>query len=233
MATTYEMIIRQGAKRCNAIIAANAQAGAIETAYATSPITSTQLNSPDFPWTSWKDSLITAEEKLARRIANNPHCSYRTNITSQTALLVNLAALPSVDSGSNKIIGEWGDVKDASDGRICTLKPIPRIARILRLNLKGSYYHFNLISGQRITHTRSSVVIDVCTFNRTSRTTAINTITNPILLSDALEEAYVCGLVSMIVGDDNFSAQATIYRGHFDDTLKEIDAMGREEEMAA
>jgi hypothetical protein len=33
----------------------------------------------------------------------------------------------------------------------------------------------------------------------------------------------------MMVSDDNFNAQAQTYRGYFDDTLKEIDGMGREE----
>jgi hypothetical protein len=193
---TVEQVIRQAALRCNAIIAATALAGARETAYATSPITSTQLNSPDFPWTSWKDGFIGIEEKLSRRIANNPYCSYRSNITSQTATLANLASLPGVDASGNKIIGEWGDVKDSSDGGICTLKPLARIARILRLPLKGNYYYFNLISGQRITHTRTSVVGDVCTYNSTARRTAINTVTSSVLLADALEEAYVCGLTS-------------------------------------
>lgn len=231
MSVTYEQIIRQAAKRCMAIIpSGGALAANYETAYATSPITSTQLNSPDFPWTAWKDSLLTIEEKLARRIANNRNCSYRTNISTQTDTLTNLQLLPSADSGLNKIIGEWGDVKDPTTGQICTVKPVPRIRRIVSLGsyLRLDYYYYNLIASQRITHTRPTVVIDVCTFNRTTRTTAINTITNAILLSDALEEAYVCGLTSMMVGDDNFTVQAGVYRTYLDDTLKEIDGMGRE-----
>src|SRR4051812_39826273 len=96
---SYQEIIRQAAKRCQAIIpAGGALAANFEAAYITSPITPDQLNSPDFPWTAFKDSLLTIEEKLARRIASNRNCSYRTNITTQTDALTNLQLLPSTDS---------------------------------------------------------------------------------------------------------------------------------------
>ncbi|HWT01200.1 MAG TPA: hypothetical protein VN256_13205 [Pyrinomonadaceae bacterium] len=78
------------------------------------------------------------------------------------------------------------------------------------------------IDGNRIYHTRTNVVIDCCAYSKTDQLTAIGTLTNNMLLPDVLEEAMVCGIVSMLVRDDAFMQQAQVYKSYFDQTLSWI-----------
>jgi hypothetical protein len=232
MACSFESVIRQAGVRINAITGATP--ALLETAYTTSPLTTSQVVSPDFTLSVLKDTLLLVEEKLVNAVANfkvkevSPkgvvsyrYHEWRTSITSQTASLAHKAALPSVDSSNNKIVGVYGSVFDASDNIACEEMALQDI-RIAVRNANSwvlvpvyGYY----INGNRIHHTRTNVVIDVCTYNRTTRATAIGTITDPILLPDAAEEAYVCGIISLLVRDDAFTAQSQIYRSYFESTL--------------
>lgn len=174
------------------------------------------------------------EEKLAKAVANfrvketSPtgvvsyrYHEWRTSLVSQTANIAHLGAIPSVDASSNKIIGVYGSVFDATSSIACEEMPLQDIQIAVRNS--GSWrlseiYGFH-IEGERMHHTRTNVKMDVCTYNKTTRQTAIDTLTNSILLPDAAEEAYVCGMVSMLVRDDAFVGQAQTYRQYFNDTL--------------
>lgn len=222
MATSYNSVIRQAAIRINGI--AGTTSAALEAAYITTPLTTTQLDSADFPLSVLKDTCLLVEEKLATAIANTGNHPWRRILQSQTADIAHEAAIPSTDSGSNQIIGIYGSVYDSSDGSVCSEMAMDDIRIAVRNAnswLVTPVYGFK-IDGGRIFHTRTNVKIDVCTYNRTTRQTAIDTLTNAILLPDALEEAYVNGTVSLLVRDDAFTQQAQTYRGYFNDALASI-----------
>lgn len=220
--TTYEQIIRAVALRVQAI--AGSSSAAVQSAYVTTPITTTQIDSPDFPLAPLQDACINAEEKLAHAIANAGNHPWRANLASVTGSLAHKAALPAVSTGSKPIIGIWGSVYDASSGIVCTEKPLEVIRRLVQN--PGSFYvlsnYFFKIDGQRIYHTRTNVVIDCCIYSRSDQTTRIATVTNTILLPDVLEEAYVAGALSVLLRDDAFMPQAAIFRSYFNDTLAQI-----------
>lgn len=232
MSVSFNSVIRNSAIRINGI--AGATSALLETAYTTSPLTTTQVDSADFSLSVLKDTLLLVEEKLVVAVSSfkvkeaSPtgviHYRYhpwRSSLSSLTAGIAHKGALPSVDASSNKIIGVYGDVYDATDGTALEEMALQDIR--ISVRNAGSWvispiYGYQII-GNRLHHTRTSALIDVCTYNRATQATAIATLTNPILLPDAAEEAYVCGMVNMLVRDDAFMAQASVYRNYFDSTL--------------
>lgn len=232
MATTWNAVLRNAAIRVNAI--AGSTSATLETSYTTAPLTTTQIDSADFPLSVFKDTALLVEEKLVNAVSSfkvkevSPsgivkyrYHEWRTSITSQTANIAHLGAIPAVDASSNKIVGVYGSVFDSSDNIACeemTLQDIRIAVRNANSWLVSSIYGFN-INGNRMHHTRTNVKMDVCTYNRTTRQTSIDTLTNSILLPDAAEEAYVCGIVSLLVRDDAFMGQAQIYKNYFENTL--------------
>jgi hypothetical protein len=222
MACSYNNVLRQSALRLNALTGSTA--ADLQTAYTTSPLTTSQFESADFPFTSFIDACLLVEEKLAVAIADTGGHPWRAYLKGVTSSLAHKAAIPSLTSANKPIIGLLGSVYDASDGTVCTEMSLDDI-RIAVRNA-GSWlvtpqYGYKL-DDHRIYHTRTNVVIDVCFYDRTTQLATIGTLTNPILLADALEEAYVCGVVSYMVRDDAFMAQAQLYRGYFNDTLETI-----------
>lgn len=221
MSVTYNNVIRQAGLKVNAIVGATV--ATIETNYTTA-LSSANFQSVDFPFTFFKDICLLVEEKLSNRIAFNRNHVWRAYLKGHTASIANLGEIPSVDSNGKPIIGVFGSVRDATSGIICQEKPIDVIRRRVR-NANGRFktevYYF-AYDGTRLTHTRANVQIDCCIFDRVDRQTAINTLSNPILLPDTLEEAYVNGMVSMLIRDDGFTNQASIHRTYFNDALNDI-----------
>lgn len=222
MSLSYGTILRQAGLRLNALVGTTASA--LETTYSSST-DSSDFDSADFPFTSFVDACLSVEEKLATAIANVGNHPWRRLLLSQTADIAHEALIPSTDSSSNTIIGVLGSVFDSSDGTALTEMSLDDIRIAVRNSnswVLVPVYGYK-IDGNRIHHTRTNIKIDVCTYNRTTRATAIGTLTNSILLPDVLEEAYVSGIVSMMVRDDAFMQQAQVYRAYLYETLQMID----------
>lgn len=221
MATSYGTILKEAGVRVNALVGATP--ATLEATYAAA-ITSASFDSAEFPFTLFKDTCLAVESKLATAIASTGNHPWRRILESQTANIAHEAVIPSIDSGSNQIIGIYGAVVDYEDGTVCSEMSMDDI-RISVRNANSwrvtDIYGYK-IDGGRIFHTRTNVKIDVCTYNRTTQATAIATLTNPILLPDALESAYVAGMVSLLVRDDAFIQQAQVYSGYFADALNSI-----------
>jgi hypothetical protein len=225
MSTPWHDLLADTAIRINALI--GTAAGALETTFLVRPLTSANFQSTVFSFTDVKYALINAEEKLAHAIASTSGHPWRATpvFAGVTASIANEAALPAVSSiGAGQIIGELGSVHDATDGTVCTEKPLAVIRRRVRnaasFPTGSNIYHYH-IDGNRIYHTRTNVVIDVCVYNRATQLAAL-TGNADILLPDVLGEAYVCGAVSYLVRDDEFTGQAELYRAYFNDTLSMI-----------
>jgi hypothetical protein len=230
MGVSINTIIRQASLRINGI--AGSLPADVEAAYVTTPLPS--IDSADFPLSFFRDTCLAVESKLATAIASyrdektRALHPWRSLLLSQTAAIPNRGTIPSVDSGGNQIIGVLGSVFDALDSEMCDEMPLDDVRIAVRNSgnwLKSNVYAFALV-GNRIEHTRTNVKIDVCTYNRTTRTTAIATLTNNILLPDALEEAYVCGIVSLAIRDGAFTNQANTYRAYYRESLADLGRGG-------
>lgn len=221
MAIAYTKLIRQVALRINAIV--GVQAAALATSYGTSPLTSTQVASADFPLLAIQDAVINSVGKLVRAYASVDGHPFRNFNLSQTSSIANDGVIPSANSAGRAIVGVYGAVRDATTGDVLTEQPVQLINN-LRSNqdsfLKGDYFYYKIV-GNRIRHTRTNVVMDVCTFDRGAEETAI-TANGNAPIPDALEDAAVAGAVSMLVRDDEFAAQAVAYANYFNNVIAEI-----------
>lgn len=221
MSVPYRAIIAATAVRVNALVGATA--GALQTTYATSPLTDAEFQSSIFPYSDVVESVLWAEERLALAIAQNGTHPWRQYLADVTVPLANLDSLPAQSNGSLPIIGTWGAVTDSSTGELCSLMSLDEVRRRVRnanSNLSCQVYWFNFAGG-RIEHTRTNVVIDVCGYSRTAQLTELNA-NGVIALADVLEPAYVAGAVSMLMRDDEFLSMAQVYAGYFQSTLDVI-----------
>jgi hypothetical protein len=217
MAFTYHDIVADAAIRISALIGVDS--AALNTTFLVRPLTQANFQSTVFPFEPVKTAVLMAEGKLARAIANS-NDSMRDYLHSTTAALANQAQLPSLDVNGKQIIGVWGDVHDASDGKPCRPNTLANIQRII--DNAGSRYllqsYFYNRTRDRIYHTRTTVKIDCCFYDAVTQETAIDN-DSAVLLPFASKEAYVNGAVTMFVRDDEFVNQSQLYRANFQNAL--------------
>lgn len=218
MSCSYRTIIAAVGTRCNALVGATT--ATLQTAYTTSPLTSAEFQSTIFPFADIKESVLWAEEKLATAIGDTADHPWRQSLADNTSALTNPSTLPALSTNSKPIVGAWGAVKDGSSGMVCSEMPLDIVRRKARSSLTVATYWYNIVGG-RIEHTRTSVIIECCVYSRTDQSTALEANGN-ILLPDALEQAYVCGAMSMLIRDDEFAGQAATYSGYFQNALQAI-----------
>jgi hypothetical protein len=228
MSIVYNTVIRQSALRCQ-VFTTGTTPTLLQSAYITSPLTTTQLASPDFPFQSLLDTCLLVEEQLSTQIANNKTHPYRAFFTTQTADIANKAEIPKTDSSSNPIIGVYGAVFDSSDSLECEEMSAQNITiktRNANSWQRCAIYGYRIV-GRRMYHTRTNVKIDVCTYNRTTQGTSIATLTNASFLPDALEWAMVCGMVALLTRDGAFESQAQIYANYYNQVLRDLAPMAK------
>ena len=208
MAVAYRTILAAVSLRINALIGTSASA--LEVTYTTSPLTSANFQSTIFNFTAVKDAILNAEEKLAQKIANNaddPLRQYMANVTTNQA---SPSTLPSVSTNSKPIIGIWGAVRDATSGIVCSQMLLDVVRRrSSATSMVIPCWWFN-ITGGRIEHTRTNVVVECCTYSRTDQATIFDA-NGDILLADALEPDYISEALAILVRDDEFIHQAQIF----------------------
>ncbi len=216
MSASYSSVLRQIGLAVNALTGATASA--LQTTYATSPVTSSLFQSTIFPFTNLIDKMLNAQGKIVTAVAYQGDHPYRAFLTSQTSALTYGALIPSTDSGgTNQIIGVYGAVRDNSGSNILTKGNLSQIrARVLN---PGTMFLVDVplyaIDDRRIYHTTTSVVIDVVTYTRPSADSLV--LTTSILLPDDAVPAIVNGALEECVRDDEFMAQAQKFGGMFSD----------------
>lgn len=221
MSVPYHTIIRQAAVRISSIVGVTATA--LDSAYLTSPLTATQISSTDFTIGMQKDAVVNVVGRIIRTYASVPNHPFRAYNISQTANIAHKGVIPSTNSASVPIVGVYGAVRDASTGQELTEQPIQIINTIVDDTdsfLKGEYYYFKQVS-DRLWHTRTNVVMDVCTFSASNELTTIaNNGNAPI--PDACIDIAVAGLIAQYVIDDEYTAQANMYGNYFENCLSQM-----------
>jgi hypothetical protein len=221
MAVAYNKLIRQTALRINAVTGVTK--AALETNYAVSPLTTTQVGTPDFPLKAIQDAVINSVGKLVRAYAFQSSHPFRNFNLSQTSGIAKGAVIPSTNSAGKPIVGVYGAIRDASDGKALTEQPVQLINDIADNTdsfLVGAHYYYKIV-GERLFHTRTSAVIDVCTFDRATEEAAVAANGNAPI-PDALEDAAWCGAVGLLVRDEEFLNQAAMHTNYFMQVMAEI-----------
>lgn len=219
MSVPYAKLLSEIALRLNALV--GALPVDLETTYIKSAFAQTDFKSGDWPYTFNKDLCILAEAKYAGIISSTNNKSLRRPLISQTAAIASGGVFPSSNSGGDKVIGIPGSISDSSDSKALTEKPLALVRRLIAETWRAyPLYHF-AFDGDRLEHTRTNVIADVCTYNSATQRTAVQAGGN-MLLHDSLEEALICEGVCMAFRDEMFPAQASQYRNYSNDEIKRI-----------
>lgn len=219
MGIPYHDILSAVAMRVNAIVGATA--ATLETNYNIRPLTTTQFQSTIFPFTDFRTAILSAEQKLAQVIARSDDDGHRSFIMGTTLALASGAVLPSTNSSGQTIIGHFGSVLDGVDTTIqCTRQPIQVIRRRLATPSLWKIPVYNYAyDGNRIFHTRTTVILECPIYDYATRKTVYNANGN-MLLADDMMEALICGGISLLVRDDEFMAQSQQYVSYFNNVLE-------------
>lgn len=219
MSVPYQKLVGEIGLRLNAIV--GALPADLENTYIKTTLTQADFKSGDWPLSFVQDLVILAEAKYAGIISFTDRKSLRKPLISQTAAIASGGAFPATNTAGVQIIGVPGAIKDSSDGTTLTEKPLALVRRLIAETWRVyPLYHF-AFDGDRLEHTRTMVVADVCTYNSSTQRTAVQAAGN-MLLADSLEEALICEGVSMAFRDDNFPTQAKQYRDYSNEEIKRI-----------
>lgn len=222
MGVTYQQLLHDVAIRLSALV--GTQAAGIQTTYANAVLSAVHFKSADWPFESIRDAILMAEEDFTWAVADTANHPFRAGIRSTTGPLVDAANLPLTEIGGQRIIGALGAVYDNSDGTECLEGELDEIARIRRLQtaslitLPTYLYRFD---GSRIRHTRTSVIIEVCFYDRANQLAAFILNSN-ILLPDVLEGPIVARALALLTKDGAFADQATHYATYANNALARI-----------
>lgn len=219
MAVSWMQLLHNTALRMNALTGTTA--ALLETTYATGTLTAAEFKSADFPFSSFRDTILMAVAEYAEAIASVGNHPWRSNFAGVTSALADGVVVPATDSGGVKIIGVYGEVVDGTDGKPLSEQPLEAVRRFKAETWRVyPLYHYKF-DGRRIFHTRSTVVIGVCIYDRGAQLTSWNAAGN-MPLPDSLEMAASARAISLMVKDNAFEAQAKLYREYSNDQLQLI-----------
>lgn len=227
---TYHDICAAVALRINALDGTDAVA--LQTTYSTRPLTDELFISSIFPFNAIRDAIIETEGKIAGVIGLSANRTLRAYLRGLTDALVSGDAIPTVDSNDIPIIGNLGMVRDATNGKKLTRKPIPLVQNYLNapgIFLVPLYYY--ALDGSTIIHTRTGVVAETCSYSASAQTAAFDA-DEALLLTDSLAEAYENGALATLMRDDEFTQQAGQYANYFTAFLGTLPPAMMEQEAA-
>jgi hypothetical protein len=173
----------------------------IVTNYANSGFTT--FETEVFPIQSMHDALVMTEQEMAQAVSMNQNNVLRANI-ADTVLATAGGLIPAFGSSSStaKIIGEWGQVRDADSGKLLVPALREEEIRIIEDNptLFISSFFAYALRPPRIYATVTNLSIDCCVYDYDARQTAIDA--NGALLFPMAEAAYFDGLMSTLKNED-------------------------------
>ncbi len=173
---------------------------------ASSLVTPTQLDTPAFTQSIITDAILAAQATIIKTICETSNHTWRGLYLSNTANIASGAVVPTVDSSNKQILGVLGAVKDATSSITCTEVDYNSIRRYLVGIALGDhtiplYYH--TFADERIFHTRTNVVIGVCTYDHATELTAIATQSNPVKVPEAMLNVLVSGAVALVAANES------------------------------
>jgi hypothetical protein len=213
-------------RRINAVTGTNKTD--LESAYMTSPLTTTQIGNVNFTRSMIIDNMVGVVGDIVKAYANTRNHPFRAYNLTQTASILNRGAIPSVNSSGVPMVGAYGAIRDASTGKVLTKQPAQLIESILigmaDDSVKGTYYMYDIVDN-RLIHTVVGAVIDICTYSVSAQLTSVAA-NGDAPIPDALLDLAWIGLVSTLMIDDEFVSQAAAHRSAFDQGTAELMAGG-------
>lgn len=219
MSVSYQLLLHDVGLRMNALV--GAQFAPLETTYATATLTSANFKSADFPFSSFRDTILMAVADYVRAIASVGNHPDRINFADTINTLANGAVIPAVGSGGAKVVGVYGSIYDSSSGLPLTEQPLEVVRRLVQETWRVYQLYYFKIDGRRLYHTRPNANIEVCVYDRSAQLIAWNAAGN-MPLPDNYESGVVARAVSLMTRDNAYAAQAAIYRAYSDNDLEMV-----------
>lgn len=221
---TYHDLLAAAAVRINALDGTDAVA--LQNTYSARPLTDANFISSIFPLNAIRDAILNAEQRLATAIGDVGNHPWRSFIISETDPLTSGDVMPSVDKNGIGIIGIYGNVLDGNNpALVCTEPDDQELEMIRRWQLAPQLWIMPLynyaLDGNGITHTRTTVTVQVCVYDYATQQAAFDA-DDTILLPDVLAPAYISGALAGLVRDDEFVQQAALYAQYFNATEQTI-----------
>lgn len=207
----YNTLLRQLALTTNSFGGATVPA-TLNSTYDTVPLTEANFNvatgSSIFSFRFLIDKLLNAQEGLFMALASTSTNPLRRFIESQTAAL-SYGNQITEDAAGKPVVGAYGAVRDGSNSQPLALNELEDVQlRALNPNsmFKLPVYQYAIL-GDRIFHTRSTVIVDVCGYERPDTDTL--DLESNILLPDVLGPAMVQGAIAECFRDDEYLQQSS------------------------
>lgn len=217
--TTYQQLLHSVALRMNALI--GSQVASLQGTYTNVVLTSANFKSADWPFDSFRDAILMAEEEYANAIASCGNHPWRSVLSAFTATIASGNKVQNVSSSGLNVIGIYGTVQDADSFIVLTEQPLEVIRRCNQeLWRKMELYYFKL-DGTYLYHTRDAARVEVCVYSRSAQVTAYGA-NGSMLLPEPLEPAIVARAVSLMTRDNSYAGQAAIFRAYSDQALAQI-----------
>lgn len=199
-------------------------ASALATLYAnTAPGTATLGDrGTEFPLLAVNDCLLNAGDAMVRRIAYNPTSPYRSFFGEVTASVASGALIPVISSGGKSRIGVIGNVRDASDSTFLTFAPLQVVlgVKALATNILKKAQYLYWADNTRIVHTRTNVVCDMVTFDKSDERILMTSTPRGICrFPQDLHEMLICGGLSYMFRGNFNSGQVGTWRNYFNEGL--------------
>lgn len=201
MAITYPKVIQECLNVLGAVLGATPSAA--DANYTATPSTSTVIG-PDFLASQVQEALAATIAETVEAIASTPLNPERGRFESDTIALAHNAVIPRTDSGGSVIIGVPGRVRDSGNNK--PLLPIDADKVRSFVEFASTVYagfqpYWFAVLGDAILHTRSSVLIRVCTFTRPT------SFSGNISLDDWHEGGLVWGTVAKLALKESLFAE--------------------------
>lgn len=214
MTLPYQQLLHDTAIRMNVLT--GAQAGDLATSYDIAALTAANFKSADWPFNSFRDSILMAVGEFAWAIAETPNHPWRAVLpATTTGSIANGTALTFG-------IGVPDFVRDGTDSTQLTEQPLEVVQRIVRETWRVYPLYFYKMQGDILYHTRAAVSVKIRTYNRATELAAYPA--GNCLLPDVLEAPIVARAISLMVKDSKMQDKADIYRGYSDQALAAIRA---------
>lgn len=186
----------------------------------------------DYPLAAVQDAILDAEAEIVEAICLTPKHPERMDFISVTAGLTSGSQIPAANGSSVKFVGCYGAVRDASDSTAlvdltaalggdeeAALEQIRAFVANPNSMYSNVSVYWYVVRGNYIYHTRTSVVVEIPAFAR-------STFSGNIRIRDHHANALVSRAVSRLLREDMFPADKRRHAEYSDGYLAAIRAYG-------
>lgn len=221
MSVSYQQLLHNVALRMSAL--AGTQVVQVNASYDTATLVAGNFKSADWPFNSFRDSILMAVSDFSWAIADTGKHPWRQTplLAAFTGTLASHATLPAFSSTGEPIIGIFGSAYDSTDNTELEERPLSVVQRLARETWRTRPLYYYALDGNRIVHTRPLVRLECCVYDRSDQL-ILFTAGGNMPLPDPLELGVTARTISIMTRDGAFAQQAKDYTDFAEQQLARI-----------